>query len=897
MPTKSEAIKSFLQLYANPALAALYNFDMECQVNVAQDDGQPIEGEYKGKRWKAWTDGAQQWKSFRIPFNAATKAEYEDSEIKFDLVKHAEGIGLTGWDWKNKVSRFFGFDFDALIGHSEKHSQKISDEQLKIVFETAKNIPWVSVRKSASGKGIHLYVSLNPVVETENHNEHAALARAILAKMSAITGFDFKSKVDIVGGNMWIWHRKAKGTDGFVCLKQAEEHLTEVPINWKDHIKVVQGAKRRLTPDFVEKVGENNFDELSGQHLIIPLDEEHKKLIEWLRIKGESTWWWDTERHMLVTHTAHIAKAHDELSMRGLFKTNSQGTDLNTQNCFCFPLSKGAWIVRRFSPGCQEESTWSQDKQGWTRCYLNKEPDLQTASRAFGGVELPNNGGFQFREAEVATKTALQLGVKIDLPVHVSAREAVLKEQKDGRLIMEVRADQHDPSKSMEGWASIGGKWKRVYETPIKTTQEMETPVCDDLIRHTVTEVERVNNGWYICAHGFWQKEPLEHVRPLLKNLGHALNLVEPIIGLCIQRSWREVNKPFQAEYPGNRDWNKRGAQLKYVPNKDVENLKYPTWMKVLTHCGKALDLSLKQNQWAQANAILTGADYLKCWIASMFQDPFGPLPYLFFFGPQDCGKSIFHEALELLFTRGYVKADQALVSQSGFNGELANGILCVVEETDLSKARQAYNRIKDWVTARTITIHEKGKTPYQLPNSTHWVQTANQHTFCPTFTGDTRITVIRVDEIDPLDLIPKMKLIEALEREASDFLGAVMSVELPDPISRLNVPVIITSEKMNLENINESLVEKFVKEHCFAVPGKMILFAEMYNKYLEWLPQELRHEWSKIKFGREFPSQYPKGTYTGNKTFIANIDWEHAHGKPLNSYTLDSKGYLVEVI
>src|SRR5690606_33656401 len=103
-------------------------------------------------------------------------------------------------------------------------------------------------------------------------------------------------------------------------------------------------------------------------------------------------------------------------------------------------------------------------------------------------------------------------------------------------------------------------------------------------------------------------------------------------------------------------------------------------------------------------------------------------LPYLFLYGPQGSGKSIFHEALSLLVTKGIVRADAALISQSGFNGELVSAVLCVIEETDLRQNKTiAYNRIKDWVTGKTINIHVKGGTPYSAANMTHWLQCANE--------------------------------------------------------------------------------------------------------------------------------------------------------------------------
>ena len=104
-PTKTEAIHNFLTARTHADLACLYNFNMEVQVNVAQDGGDRVTGDFKGKQWHAWTDGMTNWKPFRIPFKANTHPEYEDREMTFDLAAHADGIGMTGWDWKNRLSR------------------------------------------------------------------------------------------------------------------------------------------------------------------------------------------------------------------------------------------------------------------------------------------------------------------------------------------------------------------------------------------------------------------------------------------------------------------------------------------------------------------------------------------------------------------------------------------------------------------------------------------------------------------------------------------------------------------------------------------------------------------------------------------------------------------------
>ena len=88
-------------------------------------------------------------------------------------------------------------------------------------------------------------------------------------------------------------------------------------------------------------------------------------------------------------------------------------------------------------------------------------------------------------------------------------------------------------------------------------------------------------------------------------------------------------------------------------------------------------------------------------------------IPYLFFYSKdENTGKSSFHEALSLLLTKGYIKANNALSNQQGFNGELDGAILCVTEELDMSKG-SSRNRMKDWVTAREICIRAMYQQPY----------------------------------------------------------------------------------------------------------------------------------------------------------------------------------------
>lgn len=865
MPKRSEALKAFLTASTWPDLATLYHSGMECQVNVAQDGGERISTEgYRGRTWHSYSDGIQQWFSFRIPKKAYSEPEDNDFKIRYDLAAHAEGIGMTGWDWREKTSKWIAFDFDAIAGHSPKHASTLSERELIEVKEVAYRIPWVTVRRSTSGSGLHLYVFLDNV-PTVNHTEHAALARAILGKMAAVTGFDFTSKVDTCGGNMWIFHRKMSESNKGLELIKEGEILKDIPIAWKDHVEVIKGKRHKTLPRFIKDKDEDLFDQMTGQRPIIKLDTQHKQLLEFLE-KNKACWWWDQDRHMLVCHTFDLKIAHQKLQLRGIFDTLSTGREQGADhNCYAFPMERpsGGWVVRRYSPGIQETSNWDQDASGFTRCYLNCDPSLEITSRTHGGME-DEKGIFHFNDASEAVQAAKLLGIQLKLPEWTKGRSASLKQHKDGRLIIRVKREPTDRYDDMQGWRENKGQWERIFNAQLQQPAESTAINYDNLVRHLVTETGE-DYGWVLKTGNSWFNEPITHVRMALQALDFSDSEIKKVLGHSVMEHWVLVSEPFQEEYTGGRKWNRGAAQFRFVPKQD-EPYHYPTWQKILDHCGKGLDNAISTDGWCQVHGIQNGADYLKIWIASLFQEPKEPLPYLFLYSEAEkTGKTTFHESLSLLMTKGCIRGDVALISSSAFNAELENAILCVVEETDLSKG-PARNRIKDHVTSPTIMIHEKGRTPYQTRNYTHWVQTANKYTECPIFQGDTRITMIEISEFELEDMVPRKQLFTQLEIEAADFLGMILKVEIPPSNDRLNVPVIDTEIKTQTQQLNRTPLQAFLEEMAFDAPGEVVLYSDLYNRFQEWLDPNEVHSWTKIKMGRDLPLQYPKGRLMSEK-------------------------------
>lgn len=870
---KTEAIKKFLEAKTWPDLAALYSADMEVQVNVAKGAGelQVRESKFNGREVREWTDGVQTWKPFRIPFNANTTPEYTDTDLRFSLEEHAEAIGLTGWNWRERKSMWVAYDFDAITGHSDKHSKKLTDQQLQEVQNAVEKIPFATLRYSTSGKGLHLYVFLKPV-ETLNHSEHAAVARSILSLMSGITGFQFADKVDVAGSNMWLYHRKMTGTSGLKVIKTGSV-LEQVPLNWREHIGVVTRKRTRTLPQFISDLSTDTFEELTAQRTKVPLDEEHKRLVKWLT-DSNSVWWWDQDNWMLVTHTIHLRDAHTSLGLKGKFATDSRAS--TAHNCFMYPIRNGAWSVRRYSKGVNEAATWEHDPKGWTHCIYNREIDLPVAAKMSGGIEH-EKGGFVFRTAEAASAAMKDIGIDMRLPNFLLSRKTHIKRLKgDNKLLVQIDAEGSDDEGQLKEWLNEKKLWKRVFRFNFPGEGEVDTnETYDDLVRHVISESDG-DSGWVMKRKEEWSPERMEHVKTVLRAMGNDGKDLDDILGKAIINAWKIICKPFVPEFPGDREWNMKAAQFAVPPSEDLDNLSFPTWTKVLSRCGRGIDSQIKTDPWCRENGILNGADYLSLWIASVIKHPERPAPYLGFYGPQDSGKSIFHEMLELIIVNGIKRADIALTSGGNFNGELQNTIIAVVEETDLKKNKIAYNKIKDWVTSPKIMLHIKNLTPFEVPNYCHFVHCCQELEYFPVFAGDTRVTIVKVDELSKDEKIGKTALLTMLRKEASDFLAHLLKTEIPEYNDRLSIPIIETENKKRLVESNMTPLEAFIHEHCFAVDGHTISSAEFFERFTMYLDESQRAEFpGASSVGRKLPDKFPKGKLSDMQSYYGNITFD----------------------
>ena len=838
---RTEAIFNFLQSQPYD-IGKLYTENMEVQVNVAQGDGEIIHGKFKGINWQGYSDGINNWKHFRIPYNANSEPTYTDTEIKFDLSKHTEAIGMTGWDWKNKKSLWIGFDFDSIISHKEG----LSGEELDDIKRRLGTIPFVSLYSSTGGIGLHIYIMLNLQEVVKTHTEHAALARALLAKCSGLSGLNLEARIDALGGNMWVWHRNAT-KESYKLIKQGSI-LSDCPTGWREYLNIVTRRTLQVTGES-EIVAARYTEKLSDQHL---------KVLRWFE-SSNSYWQYRDEKQMLVCHTFDLKRCHKALNLVGIFETLSTGKDQgHDQNCYAFPCTDGAWIIRRHTRGVTEHSSWFKDTGGWTTSYYNRRPNFKISAKSIGGIETDK--GFNFDSRGHAAESLRNLNIDLKIPLGMNNRPTSIEQMKDGKLKITIPLAEHD--EPPDGWVKKKKNWEKIVYNE-NTIEDIELP--DNLLRHITTDLAEY--GWFIQTRKNWVQECKSNIVSVMISRGFKRDRIDCILGLAVTNHWVLVNKPFQPEYPGNREWNKYGAQFRFEPKEGD----HPTWDRIFKHIGESLNETLKTNKWAQYTRNINGELYLRAWCAALFQTPTEPLPYLFLCGGQNTGKSCFHECLSRLFTTGYCRADRALTNQSGFNGEVANAVLCIIEETNLSKKGPASDRIKDWVTGKTISIRDLYRTSYEMPNHTHWIQCANSREYCPILPGDTRITVLTVGKIE--SEIPKQQILELCEKEAPAFLYTLLNFELPKPDGRLAIPVIETIDKLDIMEDNRDSLEVFIDECVYVAPGYKVLLNEFYTRFDAWLSPQEKPLWNSRRLGKAI--QYPKGRAGGNgNVFIGNISF-----------------------
>jgi len=314
----------------------------------------------------------------------------------------------------------------------------------------------------------------------------------------------------------------------------------------------------------------------------------------------------------------------------------------------------------------------------------------------------------------------------------------------------------------------------------------------DNLIRHVSREGKQLD--MYALTVKGREDQRMDQINHRLCLEGYDAGERAVLLGWCAKHPFQRGAWPFAAEYPGDRRWNLDGCKLLYVASPGLT----PTWDMILEHLGRGLDEAVEADAWCRDHGILNGADFIRHWYANVLRYPERRLPMLALYSvEQRIGKSLIHEALALLFDEdGYTFAAKAVKNQSGFNAELHGCVLCALEEFDLSKHADFYDKLKVWITSHRIDITYKGEDTFMADNYCHFVMTTNHRSYIPISKDDERIILWEVTPFEGPE-IPNEKLLSDLRKEAPAFLYRLLGLDLADVSGRVTLPVLLTPEKL----------------------------------------------------------------------------------------------------
>lgn len=893
MSSIRDGIQKFLQarIAESPYLIPKWDKDMESQYLVHQGSVE-VEGN-EG----VWTDGQETWCNHRWPHKAGTDPNYADRKLTFSPGAHLKRFGSTWWNFKKKRSIAVALDIDLEGDHAES-TTTVTTAKLADLEKRLKTLPYITLVRSSGGQGIHIYTFFDekdlPVAV--NHNEHTQVAKSLVSKISDDLTYNLKQHMDAIGVIFWLWSCDSpEGHEGYKLIQEQTVRLgAKDLIPYRD--ANLAGPNANIKVKGYEDDGTQVInEEQGGGYKVHDLEPEHSEFLKELEDMGFS-FIWQPSHNMAHTHTVAIQRLYEKRAnegrpLRGIFTTVSAGSDKSKPNCYITPRPDGVFQCKRFGTGTAETLLW-QTKDGDTWCYLNQEaPVLQVMRKCAKTYSFMTGCSYKMVFDSEGLEQAMKafghtLGESINsinVPINVSVGD-------DG-----IMTASFDGEGNYEGWEKTKKGFSRQLPVIHKKVAFKKSVLdeADKFVRHVVTP-DYEPYGWALKCGEHWIMYP--GFDPVSCVVSHVFGSDAKLArSEMTQNPWILHHLPFGKEYPGGRLWNRQSPQLAIPPASEPGP--HPHWDMIMDHLGKSLDTTIEQSYWCQEWGIHSGADYLRYWISALIQDPMEQLPYLFFYGPQNSGKSIFHESLSTLFTCGVTNIGTALCSGPGYNAEIANAVIGFVEEKDLSgEGNAAYAKIKEWVMAKTIAIHKKGHTPYDQPNTLHMVQMANHPKSISMEDGDTRITAILVNMLKKE--VPKKVMFEALEKEAAYFLRTILTINIPQSHTRLRLPMIATQHKRDLESMSQTPFEVFCEENLYPCEGHTVKITDFYAKYRTYCTEkntEPERRTHVIQMLRNRTDKYLIGVGNGKQTYIANVSME-SNLKPKRPYKLNDKGRLARV-
>lgn len=824
-----------------------------------------------------WTGEGETWTNHRWPYKAGTDPQYTDKKLTYDPIKRVSRVGSTWWNWEDRVSVAVGFDIDAVDSGHAAGTNQLDDFTLGQVVAKLSDLDYVTLVRSTGGKGIHGYVFFDEadLPQTANHNEHTQVGLAVIEKIRLDTGMDLVQEkiVDVKGVILWFWAESSDADHpGFTLVKEATRNLrnSEIP-DWQSLVtsKVISNEKGTY----------NNTD----------LDDEHIAILSEL----EDLPWayrWIEGHQMAHTHTLALKALHEKRKnegrpLKGFFETTSSGS--SEINCYITPRPGGVFKVARFGNSVTEHDSWfTKDDDSWF--YYNQTPDPMSV---IGNYAIAFDMSSATIEADRLREALAILGVT---DFEIPDKQIQLSYDASSSVIT-ASCRYRDGDNTPVGWSKNGKKLSA--KIPLEGSQETRVQnyldEIDELFRFVV-QPDFTVYGWFHKSNAGWieYQSSGSLIRIIQQHFGKKA--ADEVVSMMQNNPWMLGNEPFRGDELPGRVWNHKSASFICEPAEQPGP--HPHFDKILDHLGQGLDDAVALADWTGEWGIENGADYLRYWMASAIKHPFEPLPYLFFFGPQGCGKSIFIETLQMLFPRACYDVACALTSQ--FNGEIRGAVFCYIEEKKLTGrgvGQAAYEKIKEWTVAKNISVHTKGKTPFMQRNTMKFVHCSNSIDSIQIDRDDTRIVAIDVPRL--IDPIPKSIMSAKVEEEAAYIIRNLLTTQIPPAIERMRVPHLNTVAKMEIGESSMSDIQRFATKFLTPCPGNLIEFTVFQDKFEAFskeknLPNVGKNAISsELRKMDDFLIVGKKGR--DNKVYIGNVKFGDSPSKPGKKLMLQENGRI----
>jgi hypothetical protein len=658
-------------------------------------------------------------------------------------------------------------DVDTIFGHGAG----ITEEERDRIKSAVEPIPYVELRASTGGSGLHIYVWVAAPVPTfvpndpqQSRRNHAALGRHVLGLIARDAQLDFPlaEKVDCVGRNTWFAARRALDRGGFRCLKPHVVKLSAQDVQgWEQHLEVFRTRKRVST----------GLGDDATRLRRIPEDGTHKAIL------AEVPHSYVPDEGCYHVHTCDLRSVHEKLNLKGGFETVSPGRD-SKPNAFMFPADDGSFVVLRFGDA-QEHPLWAKSKGGNQYFRFNAPLEMRAVARAVGAGFA--DSAFTCNP-EQALNAAKYLGIVLP---EIDSRPITFRLKKTD-LTLTVQHGKGD--KVLPGW-NLGYRC-------LKVSYEIEKPSGvatnhDDKYRAIVRDGKAA--GFQYKVQGKWIDSDASQLDAVLAKDGYGKDERLAVRGALQQEPFTTVQIPFQPEYLPGRRLN-TGQRLIEASQEPGE---HPTYDLVVSHVGRNLDKPVAMNSWCQQHGIRTGAEFLLCWLAYMIRDPGRQLPILVFYSSQSGhGKTKFHESIGLLFEPegdfpyGLAR-DIVLCLKEKFNSALKGCVLGVIDDESIDA--HVYEKLKRLIGSQALTLRGMFREGVASQNYLHIVFCMNTLSSYPMDKQDGRTVVLHVG-MPAKQLSWERELRPKLLKESPAFLRTLLDLSVPDSDLRFVLPIISTT-------------------------------------------------------------------------------------------------------